>query len=264
MDSVVTKTVSEIKTDEQGRQVRVTRTIRMKLVTEVVEADVAARRQWAKFGDASKDGPGPNAASTLIGEPVYLKLAMDQDFDKLEVAAQVPVVEARSVKCKYCEGPHWSVKCPYKDTFAGADIKINHGQGGGAAIAAAMAETSASAAATAGKYVPRHRRDDAEGGSSAAAGTTTGIEDRDQGLAIRIYNLSDVVVEDDIRELCSALGCAVARCNVGRDRMTGRCKGYAFVNFYTKADADTAVARLNNLPYGNLIIKAEIAKPLEK
>ena len=55
-----------------------------------------------------------------------------------------------------------------------------------------------------------------------------------------------------------------ARCNVARDRYTGLCKGYAFVNFYAQDDADRVVKRLNGFAYGNMIIKVEIAKPVEK
>lgn len=259
------KTVTEEKRDDQGRLVRVTRKIRMKLVTEAVEPEVAARRAWKKFGLAANDGPGPNISSTILGEPVYLKLAMDQDFDKQEVAAQVPVVEAKSVKCRYCEGPHWSVKCPHKDKFIGVEAKVNHGQGGNAAKEEAKSETAAPSAAPA-KYVPRFRRQ--EEGAAAAGGQTGSSDqtqdDRDMGLAIRISNLSDLVVESDIRDLCAALNAPVARCNVARDRITGRCKGYAFVNFYSKDDAERVMNKLNGLPYGNLILKAEIARPSEK
>lgn len=262
-DSTMIKTVTEDKRDDQGRLVRVTRKIRMKLVTEAVEPEVAARREWRKFGLAANDGPGPNISSTILGEPVYLKLALDQDFDKQEAAAQVPVVEAKSVKCRYCEGPHWSVKCPYKDKFAGEEAKVNHGQGSQNAEAA-----SASPAQPAGpaKYVPRFRRQQEEGGSAAApsAAGENQPDDRDLGLAIRISNLSDIVVENDIRDLCAAIGTPVARCNVAKDRFTGRCKGYAFVNFYSKEDAERVMNRLNGLPYGNLILKCEIARPSEK
>lgn len=253
------KTVVEERKDEQGRSVRVTRKIRMKLVTEAVEPEVALRRAWKKFGQAANDGPGPNVSSTILGEAVYLKLSMESDFDKQEVAAQVPVTEAKGVKCRYCDGAHWSVKCPYKDTFAGTEAKVNHGHGSSASAEAAVAEPSGP-----GKYVaPRFRRSGEDGASEGVGSMSSPMDDRDQGMAVRLSNLSDMVVESDIRELCGALA-PVARCNVGRDRVTNRCKGYAFVNFYSREDADRVVKRLNGFPYGNLILKAEIARPSEK
>lgn len=253
------KTVNEIRTDDSGRRFQVTRKIRMRLVTESVEPEVALRRAWKKFGQAANDGVGPSISSTILGEPVFLKLAMDMDFDKQEVSpAQAQASEARTIKCKYCGGPHFSPRCPHKDSFAGeaSNFKLN---------SAASAEATAVASAGPSKYVPKFKRSVEERGFAPADGiSASSLDDRDQGLAIRITNLSEVCVESDIRELVGAIGVAVARCNVGRDRVTGRCKGFAFVNFYTKDDAETVMRRLNGFAYGNLILKVEIARPVDK
>lgn len=250
--------MNEIVTDESGRRFQVTKKIRMRLVTESVEPEVALRRSWSKFGLAANDGIGPNNSSTISGEPVYLKLSMDMDFDKQEVSAsQTPAVESKSIKCKYCDGPHFSAKCPHKDTFAG-ELKAKN--------AAASSETSVDSidpAAGPAKYVPKFKRNTEDGTATSSSFGDSTVDDRDQGLAIRITNLSDVVTESDIRELVAAIGVPVARCNVGRDRVTGRCKGFAFVNFYSKDDAETVMRRLNGFPYGNLILKVEIARPIE-
>lgn len=236
----------------------------MRLVTEAVEPEVALRRTWKKFGSSANDGPGPNSSSTILGEPVFLKLSMDADFDKLEVSpAQAQAAQAKTVKCRLCDGPHFSAKCPYKDTFAGEGKKFSIN--GGTETEGAVAPVSPAAGPA--KYVPKFKRSVEEGGLggvSASSDASSPLDDRDQGLAIRITNLSDIVVESDIRDLVGAIGVPVARCNVGRDRITGRCKGYAFVNFYTKEDAEKVTARLNGFPYGNLILKVEIARPVEK
>ena len=260
------KSVTEIRTDESGRQFKVTRKIKMRLVTETVEPEVALRRTWKKFGQAANDGPGPNISSTILGEPVFLKLGMNTDFDKQEVSpAQAKATEAKTVKCRFCEGPHFSVKCPYKDTFAGDESTKPKLNDSGSTTAATEDSTPVSAAGPS-KYVPKFKRSTEDGGNgpqSASANDSTS-DDRDQGLAIRITNLSEIVVESDIRELVGAIGVPVARCNVGRDRNTGRCKGFAFVNFYTKEDAETVMKRLNGFPYGNMILKVEIARPIDK
>lgn len=236
----------------------------MRLVTESVEPEVALRRSWKKFGLAANDGAGPNISSTILGEPVYLKLGMETDFDKQEVsAAQSTESKSKSLKCKYCNGAHFSHKCPYKDTFAqeaASKAKLNE-----AATPAVASEPSTAPS----KYVPKFKRSGADNASSnnglqSPSGTDSTLDDRDQGLAIRMTNLSEVVVENDIRELIGAIGVPIARCNVGRDRLTGRCKGYAFVNFYTKEDAETVMRRLNGFPYGNMILKVEIARPIDK
>ena len=114
------KTVVEERIDEQGRAVRITRKIRMRRITESVPAVVAERRIWKKYGESSKDRAGPNLATTILGEPVFLKLALDRNFDQEAAQGEKAdsVVETKSVVCQYCQGSHWSVRCPYKATFA--------------------------------------------------------------------------------------------------------------------------------------------------
>lgn len=263
------KSVSEIRTDESGRQFKVTRKIKMRLVTESVEPEVALRRTWKKFGLASSDGLGPSISTTILGEPVFLKLGMDTDFDKQEVSpAQAKATEAKTIKCKFCDGPHFSLKCPYKDTFAGEAFKNKLNASSAASeenSAGGSTDSAIDASNGPSKYVPKFKRSTEEGGNGPQTpGTDSTLDDRDQGLAIRITNLSEVVVESDIRELVGALGVSVARCNVGRDRFTGRCKGFAFVNFYSKEDAETVTNKINGLPYGNMILKVEIARPIDK
>ena len=260
------KTVVEERTDEQGRRIKVTRKIRMKLVTQAVEPEVALRRSWKKFGEAANDGPGPNAANTVLGEPVFLRLVMDEDLDKQEVVQQTPAGEAKSLKCRYCEGPHWTAKCPHKDKFAG--VKLG--------IAGITSPTSADPSPPPvvddkpGKYLTPRMRKAQEAAANGEPLSPSGASDsglfsdeREQGTTVRISNLSDVVMDDDIRELCSCIA-PVTRCNVAKDRITGRCRGFAFVNFFDKESAEKVVNRLNGLPYGNLILKAEIARPSEK
>lgn len=256
---------------------RVTRKIRLKLVTETVEADVALRLTWKKFGLSANDGIGPNLSSTTLGEPVFLNLSMEANFDKQEASpAQVQAAEAKTIKCRNCDGPHLTVKCPYKDKFVdGASkfkfVNTDSDTTNSANASANSPNITTASAAPAGptKYVPKFKRGGEDSNGSAANSsnsteTSSQVDDRDQGLAIRITNLSEIVVEADIRELVGAIGVPIARCNVGRDRFTGRCKGYAFVNFYSKEDAETVMRRLNGFPYGNLILKVEIARPVDK
>ena len=37
----------------------------------------------------------------------------------------------------------------------------------------------------------------------------------------------------------------IARIFLAKDKMTGQCKGFAFVNYYRKEDASKAIATLN-------------------
>ena len=48
---------------------------------------------------------------------------------------------------------------------------------------------------------------------------------------------------------------------LSKDKMTGQCKGFAFVHYYKKDDATKAIATLNGFGYDHLILNVEWAKP---
>ncbi len=241
------KEVVEERIDEQGRQVRVTRRIVMRLVTTKVSAAVARRRQWAKFGDAKDDGPGPNLSSTLISEPVFLRLSIDGRVQEVGTSVKGSVVAAKSVVCRYCQGGHWSAKCPYKSTFANEVSK--------------EAAAEADAAAQPLKYVPpsvrRAMEMAATSGTSFAGVSLTG---RDNPFTVRISNLPDITTEDDIRDLVSRIA-TVSRVYLSRDYVTGLCRGMSFVSFTSENECQRVIKRIHGLPYGNLILHADMAKP---
>lgn len=191
-------------------------------------------------------------ATTIIGEPVFLKLSLGKDLDREQVNNKVAApVEAKQITCRFCSGAHWSAKCPFKDTFAD---EAATGESGGAATTAAAPVKSA--------YVPPSMRNRmaADGGQSPASATGSGAPVRDQTNTIRLTNLSDIVTDADIRDLCSRIG-PVARAYMAKDQVTGRCRGFAYVTFHSYADAEKAVSRLNGHLYGNVVLHAEWAQP---
>ena len=56
---------------------------------------------------------------------------------------------------------------------------------------------------------------------------------------LRIGNLSKEVTENDLQELCANFG-AVQRVHVVKDKKTNEPRGFGFVNFYRRADAEKA------------------------
>lgn len=240
------KTVVEERIDEQGRKIRATRKIRMRLVQENVSPGIAERRSWKKFGDAFGLKPGPDLASTIIGEPVFLQLTRSKDIDRELVNKTPAMANVKNVACRYCDGPHWSASCPFKATFIDSEKK-------------AEADSEKSGGRP-GKYVPPAQRlRDAAAAAAAESGIPIDYSQQDSTDTIKLSNLSDLVVESDVRSLCTPFG-PIARCNISRDQYTGRCRGFAFVTFHSSGDAERALTRLNGHLYGNMVLQATWAK----
>jgi translation initiation factor 3 subunit G len=260
------KTVVEDRIDEEGRTVRITRKIRMRRVTETVPAVVAERRTWSKYGESSKDRAGPNLATTILGEPVFLKLALDRNFDQEAAQGERTgsVVEAKSVVCQYCQGSHWSVKCPYKATFS--NMKSERDKEKEKTFQAERDKQQETDqvpdSSLKGKYVPPSMRG-REGQAPLSPALDSTMPGRESGYALRLSNLAGITTDADIRNLCSRLG-NVTRVYVAKEHKTNKCRGFAYVTFELKDDAEKALKRLNGHRYGNLIMKADWSEPQQQ
>ena len=73
-------------------------------------------------------------------------------------------------------------------------------------------------------------------------------------------NLSENTKDEDLQELFKPFG-SIARIFLAKDKQTGQCKGFAFINYYKKEDAAKAIATLNGFGYDHLILNVEWAKP---
>ncbi|KAG8906347.1 translation initiation factor eIF3 subunit g [Tulasnella sp. 408] len=80
---------------------------------------------------------------------------------------------------------------------------------------------------------------------------------------LRVTNVSMETEENDLRDLFSRFG-RVHRVYIGRDRDTGIGKGYAFVSFENKADAERAMQKTNGMGYDNLILSVSWSQPREQ
>ena len=77
-----------------------------------------------------------------------------------------------------------------------------------------------------------------------------------------VGNLPYTANEDDLQGLFGEVG-AVESINVMRDRETGRARGFAFVEMATEADAQNAIAKLHDKPFGGRNLTVNEAKPME-
>nr|AFK45665.1 unknown [Lotus japonicus] len=83
---------------------------------------------------------------------------------------------------------------------------------------------------------------------------------RNDENSVRVTNLSEDTREPDLLELFRPFG-AVSRVYVAIDQKTGVSRGFGFVNFVSREDAQRAINKLNGHGYDNLILRVEWATP---
>ncbi|KAJ1025010.1 hypothetical protein NDA18_004296 [Ustilago nuda] len=260
------KVVIQYRTNADGNKVKVTRRIKRTLVKSKVNHQVAQRKNWSKFGQEKGKAPGPHSATTTIGENVILKMSAgnnktaEPEVDDMDKVRQQ--LANKRIVCRLCKGDHFTTKCPYKDTLeaipgAGADTPED-GEGSMTPLAAMDPTNPAVAASTGGKYVPPSMRGGTKGPGDKMGGL--GGMSRDEFPTLRVTNLSEDADDEDLRVLFGRFG-RVVRVYVGRDRETGICKGYAFVSFEDREEADRARQRIDGRGYDNLILSCQWSLP---
>lgn len=96
----------------------------------------------------------------------------------------------KKVKCRICQGEHFTARCPFKDTMAPVD------EGSGAGVGLDDEEPAAGGLSTAGgSYVPPHLRKGTAAAAAAAAGGAGGgggggKYERDDLATLRVTNVS--------------------------------------------------------------------------
>ncbi|CAL1709340.1 unnamed protein product [Somion occarium] len=259
------RTIVEYTVNDDGKKVKVTKKIKRTLQKAVVNHTVAERQTWAKFGQEKGNKPGPDRATTTVGENVSLKLSAGNKSSEPDASAEQTVKSnlvkagAGKVVCRLCKGDHFTAKCPYKDTLTGLDGAETPPLGGEETGAPAEPAAGAPAPSIGGKYVPPSMRGVRGPGESMSRPGGS----RDDLPTLRVTNISEDTQENDLRDLFSTFG-RVARVYVGRDRETGAGKGFAFVSFESKGDAQRAMEKLHGRGYDNLILNVQWSQPREQ
>lgn len=277
------RTIVEWKYNEAGQKVKVTKAVRK--VTEVTRVSKRAleRKKWAKFGAAKNTADNSNVTYTA-NEDVRLE---DPNADQVlpgekkeEENIFAGVKNSSIVVCRHCGmvGDHWTLKCPYKDTPIDelpTDLATrgaaDAGEGGAAAAAGAASAgagavaggsedrgSALSGAFGSGRYVPPSLR-----GRVSEGGGGGGMEEDRDFATLRVTNVSPDTREDDLKDLFRAFG-PVARVYLAKDRETFESRGFAFVSFMHREDAERALNKLQGYGYDHLILKLEWAKPSNK
>ena len=187
-----TKTVTSYRFNDDGKKVKTTRRIRTTVVKEHVNPRVAERKAWPKFGLEKGHAVGPSFDTTSVGENIIFRPsinwkanAKEEKPDKNSMKEQL---KDKKVKCRICNGEHFTARCPFKDTMApigedgaGAGAGGMDGDGDGEPAVGGLGAGGSS-------YVPPHLRGNRAG---AGAGERMGGKyERDDLATLRVTNVS--------------------------------------------------------------------------
>jgi len=257
------KTIVEYHRDENGKPVKITRKVKVTRKAVKENKHVLARRQWKKFGDCAGLPPGPEENITYVSvEKIVLDLSGRKKEEEGELFDKIKGTKESIVVCRFCGGTgHWTLKCPKRSE---AQPKLSSAQAAETAAAVTgsggnISHALSSAGAAGGKYVPPRLRAGGAATSGDRPGAAGGARFGDE-YTLRVTNLSEDTSEGDLRELFSPFG-NVQRIFLAKDKTTNVSRGFAFVNFLKRDDAQNAIDKLDGYGYDNLILHVEWAKP---
>jgi len=238
--------------------------IRVNSVTVKEHVDVEKRRKWKKFGQAAIDDKEGNTNVTIQSrDDVYLEDPhADTDLKDEDVAKTIAgnlnqfwaKQQKRQLERQYdVEGPD---SAQQKDSDAADGWQtVGASAGGGGNV---YVPPSARAAAAGGGVGIR-----ATGGLAALAeraGEKSSMDTNRDQTTIRVTNISEETTELDLQQLFERFG-RISRVYLAKDKTTLVSRGFAFVSFVHKEDAERAMEKLQGYGYDHLILKLEWAKP---
>lgn len=244
----------------------------MKEVKTKIPKRVVSRRNLPKFGDAKEgeDNVTLNDKTIITMDHPDDNLIEEQEDPTMKntLASFIQKQQERSLNREIYDS----------DLMPESEAGLDHGDANKGGGLSGIDERFASlGSGGAGKYVPpgrglgggpggdaRTSRDDRGGGMDR--GDRGGSNQSGDENTLRISNLTKAVSEDDLKDLFSKFG-NVTRVYLPRIERTegGKTfkepKGFAFITYMNKDDAESALERLNGHGYDHLILKVEWAKP---
>ncbi|XP_068205130.1 eukaryotic translation initiation factor 3 subunit G-like isoform X2 [Palaemon carinicauda] len=252
------KTITEYAFNEEGKKIKIVSNYRIEKVR--VARTIAKRKTWAKYGLSKTDKPGPNPATTINAEDVFMHFLTNKEEDQNEqedLKKKLLDQQKGQVKCRLCKEDHWTKQCPYKDKLEPLRTSLlgeEKGEEEGAPAQGQADKGKMGSTDGPGKYVPPSMR------MGASKKGESMMSARDETATVRVTNLSENTKEQDLQELFRPFG-EISRIFLAKDKNTGQSKGFAFINFKRREDAARAIQVLNGYGYDHLILSVEWAKP---
>ncbi|GAA0184917.1 hypothetical protein Leryth_005264 [Lithospermum erythrorhizon] len=245
------KKIIEYKFNDEGHKVKTTTTIRVRKLAEArLSKRAIERRSWGKFGDAATQDAAGDNRTNVSTEEILLERPRPPGSKQEETKAsgdpfQVSKAGGVLMVCRTClrKGDHWTAQCPYKDL---AQPNFMNKPPTPDADKPGLGKNT---------YVSPALRDKGPGER-----TPTEMRRRNDENSVRVSNLSEDTREADLGELFRPFG-TVSRTYVAFDQKTGMSRGFGFVNFVSREDAERAINKLNGYGYDNLILRVEWAAP---
>jgi len=249
--------------EKDGVSIKITKKVKKKTIKKNVNRRVVERdRQFVFFGDAMKVKTPPSLDDEF---PMELNQALkhksigdDEKFweesigisEALMALGQKKKWDATAIRMGKIdeENAQRADNAASAAAAAAASAKAPEGKGG-----SAYAPLREGGAATEGRYVPPSMRNASRMEADKSKDETT----------LRVTNLSEDVRDGDLQTLFLPFG-RLSRVFLAKYRdgdKIGQSKGFAFVTFNERKDAEKAKEKLHGHGYDNLILQVNWAKP---
>lgn len=261
-------TITTYRKNALGQSVKTVQKVKVTKKTVSIPKTVVARRKWEKFGDskgrqAGHHGKGYTDAGTtnidvndqtLEMTPVLqvkdeVNESAGRAFDKMTAVASEAWRPKNRGDTSTEAAAAWAAANGLSADMNDSGFRGGGGEGGSLAALAARAGAGAGAG-----YVPPSMRN-ADGSKNMEK-----VAERDDSCTVRVSNLSEDVKDSDLRELFRRFG-AIQRVYLAKDRETQQSRGFAFINFYDRSEAQMAIDKLNGHGYDHLILSVSWANP---
>ena len=176
---------------------------------------------FRKFGAEEGKPPGVDEKTTFLGDDIsfYIGPNWREEDDKEQL-------ELKSVLCRVCGGEHYTMHC----MFSSVENQIPTNK----------------PAAVEKKYVPPNRRADA---TAPAADVGKAVSTN----CLRVSYLSQQITEEEFFARFARFG-KIVKIFLPRDHTTGEYKGYGYVTFLKRENAEKALQVMDRRGYDNLIM----------